>query len=91
MNQRNESNKPQAVKINITIPLPEKVQAIPPKPPCSDCSACGKCGQNVNNNALWVAGETMIKLLTGQYSPEQIGGALEMLDVMLRKYYESKQ
>lgn len=86
MNQRNASNKPQAVKINITIPLPDTQAKSPTKPPCSNCSACGKCGQP-QSPLLQHAGNILFNMLGDKYPPEKISSALEVLDALLRKHY----
>lgn len=99
MNQRNASKKSQAVRINITLPLPEKQESTPDKLPCPDgcggkCSTCGKSGQvGEPNPLLQQAGQILVKLLTGQYKPEQYEGAFDVLDTILRRHYDrsSKQ
>lgn len=86
MNQRNVSNKAQAVKINITIPLSEVQEKKPGKTNCLDCSSCGRCGKP-ESPCLQHAGETLLNLAGGAYTLEQLSTALEIIEALLKRHY----
>lgn len=85
------------VKIEATLPLPKKQQETPAKSPCPEgcggnCSSCSTAGPAGSTDPLLQqAGQILVKLLTGQYVPEQYEGAFEVLDTVLRRHYTRQQ
>ena len=69
------------IKIEATLPLSMPQQKNPAKGSCSDC---GKCGQN---GPMKIAGETLLKTVSGDYPEEQMAGALEIIAAALRRHY----
>lgn len=81
------------VRIEATLPLPERQQETPAKLPCSDgcggnCKSGSTSGQAGSTDPLLQqAGQILFKLLTRQYAPEQYEGVFEVLDTVLRRHY----
>ena len=81
----NKTNAAQMVKIQIeaTLPLPLPQLKTTAK---GNCSSCGNCGQN-GGNAMKIAGDTLLKTVSGDYSEEQMAGALEIIAAAIRSHY----
>jgi len=69
------------IKIEATLPLPLPQLKTTAK---GNCSGCGQCG----NNAMKIAGDTLLKTVSGDYSEAQLAGALEIIAAALRSHYE---
>jgi len=88
-------NRSIKLKLEATLPMPEmQAQMLPPKPPCGNCGTCGASGeenrkqtQHSVNPLLHHAGTILIKILSGQYTAEQIKDGFGVLDELLRHHY----